>query len=304
MASHRPDTSDHLCFPKENIPSGRCYARNPGRPPSGCAPHPSGVIITATQSPDLVVITGAGSGMGRDIALDQVALGRDVVLVGRREQPLTQTAELAAQAGARPGRCTVVPADTSTPDGVQHLLSALDDLGGRRIIAVVAAAGGQGDFKDPGTDLHQIEHAWDQAMRKNFYSALLPVEALLPRMPDGDGRIVLISSTSALDGRGGPYATAKAALAGYGRDLAVRAGTRGITANAIAPGFVAATEFFTAGGFGGADSMVEGAAAATLVGRVGAPADVTAAVRWLLGADAGWVTGQTVVVSGGTDLAR
>jgi len=263
-----------------------------------------GTPVNSHDTRDLIVITGAGSGMGRDIALDQVTLGRDLVLVGRREQPLAETADLAASAGAHPGRCTVVPADTSTTDGVRQLLAALADLGQQRITGVVAAAGGQGDFSRPGAALEEVEQAWGAAMRKNFYSALLPVEALLPRMPDGAGRIVLISSTSALDGRGGPYATAKAALAGYGRDLAVRAGARGITANTVAPGFVAATEFFTAGGFGGADSMVEGAAAATLVGRVGAPADVTAAVRWLLGADAGWVTGQTVVVSGGTDLAR
>jgi 3-oxoacyl-[acyl-carrier protein] reductase len=260
--------------------------------------------MSSAEGPELVVVTGAGSGMGRDIALDQSARGRHVVLVGRRTEPLEETAAAAVAAGAQPDHYTVVAADASTVSGTETLLTALESLGEQPIIGLVAAAGGQGDFINPGSRLDDVERAWDAALRKNFYSALLPVEALLPRMSDGAGRIVLISSTSALDGRGGPYATAKAALAGYARDLAVRAGTRGITANTVAPGFVAATDFFTAGGFGDSESMIEAAAARTLVGRVGAPADVTAAVRWLLGADAGWVTGQTVVVSGGTDLAR
>ncbi|MFQ1000911.1 SDR family NAD(P)-dependent oxidoreductase [Modestobacter sp. SSW1-42] len=245
---------------------------------------------------EIIVITGAGSGMGRDIAVDQAARGRHAVLVGRRLEPLQETA-----AAISPALSTVVAADVSTREGAAQVREA---LAGRPVTGFVANAGGQGDFKDYNGDLEHAEDAWEQALRKNFYSAMLPIEALLPHMVDQLGRIVLIGSTSGLDGRGGPYATAKAALAGYGRELAVRAGARGITANTIAPGFVSDTEFFTSGGFGDSAAFVDQVAAQTLVGRVGAPADVTSAVRWLLGDDAGWVTGQTIVVSGGTDMAR
>ncbi len=93
-----------------------------------------------------------------------------------------------------------------------------------------------------------------------MFSAVLPIEAVLPQMADGRGRIVLIGSTAGLDGAGGPYVTAKAALSGYGRDLALRAGRRGITANTLAPGFVAATDFFEAGGYGDSATMIDGAA--------------------------------------------
>lgn len=244
---------------------------------------------------EMVIVTGAGSGMGRAIALDQAAQGRHVVLVGRRREPLEETASMAADGAS----CTVVAADTSTLEGVQALVEA---VGRREVVGFAAVAGGQGEFKNPPSSVEGVDEAWTQALRKNLFSAVLPIEAVLRSMAEQRGRILLISSTSGLDGRGGPYATAKAALAGYGRDLAVRAGKRGVTANTIAPGFVADTGFLDAGGYQRSQQMLDAVTAQTLVGRVGRSADVTAAARWLLDPDAGWVTGQTVV--GGTEMAR
>jgi len=245
----------------------------------------------------LTVVTGGGSGMGRDIALDQARLGNEVLVAGRRGDALDETAALATG----PARISTVVADASTPDGAAAILAAVQ---GRKVRAVVAAAGGQGGFKEPGAALQEVEAAWSAALRQNLFSAVLPVEALLPSMPQDEGRIVLIGSTAGLDGRGGPYATAKAALAGYGRDLAVRAGKRGITANTVAPGFVASTGFFEAGGYGDSGPMTPIMAARTLVGRVGQPRDVTACVRWLLDVDSGWITGQTIAVDGGSIMLR
>lgn len=253
--------------------------------------------MTSGQNQPLVIITGGGTGMGRDIALDQVELGHDVLIVGRRRDPLEETRSLASDLA----RVQVAAADTSTPQGAAAVLDALD---GRPVRAFVAAAGGQGDFKSPGASPDKIDTAWTDALRKNLFSAILPIEAVLPSMIDDEGRIVLIGSTAGLDGAGGPYATAKAALAGYGRDLATRAGRRGITANTLAPGFVAATDFFEAGGYGGTEPMIQGAASQTLVGRVGQPRDITASVRWLTSHDAGWVTAQTITVNGGTVIVR
>jgi 3-oxoacyl-[acyl-carrier protein] reductase len=252
--------------------------------------------MTSSQ-PSLVVVIGGGTGMGRDIALDQTALGRDVLIVGRRSDPLTET----ARAAAGPGRVSTVVADASTAAGAAQILGAVGD---RPVVGIVAAAGGQGGFRQPGSGPTAVEDAWTQALRVNLLTAVLPIEALLEQVPDTTGRIVLIGSTAGLDGAGGPYATAKAALAGYGRDLATRAGARGITVNTIAPGFVADTGFFEAGGFGDSSPMIDTAAARTLVGRVGQPRDITAGVRWLLSEDAGWVTGQTIAVDGGTVMLR
>lgn len=251
----------------------------------------------SSHASPLVVVIGGGTGMGRDIALDQVRLGRDVLIVGRRADPLVQTQRSAAD----PGRISTVVADASTVDGVSRIL---DSVGDRRITGVVAAAGGQGGFRRPGTDLPAIEGAWTDALRVNLFTVVLPVEGLLPRLLDTEGRIVLIGSTAGLDGGGGPYSTAKAAVAGYGRDLAIRAGARGITVNTLAPGFVADTDFFDAAGLGDSSPMIATAAARTLVGRVGQPEDITASVRWLLSSEAGWVTGQTIAVDGGTVMLR
>lgn len=249
------------------------------------------------HSIELIVVIGGGTGMGRDIALDQAGLGHDVLIAGRREAPLLDT----QRAATDPSRITPVVADASTTVGAEAIRAA---TGGRPVAGIALAAGGQGSFARPGSDLSDIESAWTEALRTNLLTAILPIEALLPQLIDTRGRIVLVSSTSALDGRGGPYATAKAALTGYGRDLAVRAGERGITANAIAPGFVAETGFFEAGGFGDSGPMIETAAARTLVGRVGTPRDITATARWLLSADAGWVTGQVIAIDGGTVMVR
>lgn len=158
--------------------------------------------------------------------------------------------------------------------------------------------------KAPGATPADVDTAWSEALRKNLFSAVLPIEAVLPLMPDGLGRIVLIGSSAGLDGAGGPYATAKAALSGYGRELARRAGARGITANTLSPGFVAATGFFEAGGYGDSAPMIDAAAAGTLIGRVGHPRDITAAVRWLIADDGGWITAQTIAVNGGSVIVR
>ena len=252
--------------------------------------------MTSSHRP-LVVVIGGGTGMGRDIALDQTALGRDVLIVGRRSGPLADT----ERAAAGPGRVLTVVADASTADGAARILGAVGD---RPVVGIVAAAGGQGGFRQPGASPTAVEEAWTQALQVNLLTAVLPIEALLEQVLATSGRIVLIGSTAGLDGAGGPYATAKAGLSGYGRDLAIRAGARGITVNTIAPGFVADTGFFEAAGLGDSSPMIETAAARTLVGRVGHPRDITAGVRWLLSEDAGWVTGQTIAVDGGTVMLR
>lgn len=239
----------------------------------------------------LTIVTGAGSGMGRDIALSLVAAGQPVLAVGRRREPLEQTASLSADAAL----VSVATGDLSLAADVEAIVGS---IGEQAVRAIVATAGGQGDFKKPGNSVAAIEGAWSEALGKNLFSAVLLIEAVLPEMVE-DGRIVLIGSTAGLDGQGGPYATAKAALHGYARDLARRAGKRRITANVIAPGFVADTEFFEAGGYGDSAKMVDQVAAQTLVGRVGKPDDITACAEWLLSERAGWVTGQTISVNGG-----
>ena len=251
--------------------------------------------LNPTSDEPITVVTGAGSGMGRAVAQALLARGQSVLLTGRRRQALDETA-----ADAVGGSAVIVAADLSTVEGADAVLAS---PGGRSVAAVVAAAGGQGDFKRPAQSSAAADAAWLAALRMNLFTAVLPIEAVLGRFVDG-GRIVLIGSTAGLDGQGGPYATAKAALAGYGRDLARRAASRGITVNTLAPGFVADTNFFEAGGYGPVTPMIDRASQQTLLGKVGRCADVVAAVEWLLGDGGRWMTGQTISVNGGTVMVQ
>jgi 3-oxoacyl-[acyl-carrier protein] reductase len=246
------------------------------------------------MSSELYVVTGGGTGIGRDLTLRLAEADHTVVVAGRRKRPLLDTA-----AAAPSGLVETVAGDVSTVAGTQALLAAVGD---RPVTGIAAAAGGQGDFLRGDSDPATIRRRWSDALDKNFYSALMPVEALIPGLRDQRGRIVLISSTSALNGRGGPYAAAKAALSGYSLDLAQRLGARGITANIVAPGYVGGTEFFEADGLGPVDPTLERAAAATLVGRIGVPRDISHIVLSLLDERAGWTTGQLITPNGGVIL--
>ncbi len=247
----------------------------------------------------VIVVTGGGSGMGRQIAIDRVAMGDPVIVIGRREGPLRETASLSAD----PDLVTPILADLGDAADVD---AAKHALAGRPVRGIVAAAGGQGDFGGARPEsAGDVLSAWSDALSKNLYSAVLLIESLLPTVTERSGRIVLIGSTAGLDGAGGPYATAKAALHGYGRDLAARLGPRGITANVVAPGFVGSTEFFEHMDTGyDAEEMAQGAASRTPLGRVGTTRDISSCVSWLLSEDAGWTTGQTISVNGGTHIVR
>ena len=102
-------------------------------------------------------------------------------------------------------------------------------------------------------------------------------------------------------GQRAPYGATKAALHAYVFDLAAQLGPHGGTANAVAPGFVPDTEFWT-------DRMTAALraerAAQTLVGREGTPQEVGSLIAWLLGPDGGWVTGQVLSPNGGAVLGR
>lgn len=243
---------------------------------------------------ELVVVSGGGSGLGRAIALSQSAAGRRVLVVGRRSVPLAETVALAE------GPVEAVTADLSSPAGAR---AVRDAVGGRSVLGLVAAAGAQGAFNTPGPQLEDVDASWEQAMRANFFSALLLVEVLTPLLLDGAARIVLIGSTAALTG-GGPYATAKAALHAYGRTLARALGPRGITANVVAPGFLTGTEFFQTVDAEPDEHALARSAARTLVGRLGTPIDVVGCVDWLLSPGSGWTTGQVISPNGGVVLLR
>jgi NAD(P)-dependent dehydrogenase (short-subunit alcohol dehydrogenase family) len=151
-------------------------------------------------------------------------------------------------------------------------------------------------------ELDRVRRDWLASFESNVLTAVLLVDALREAIERGGGRVVLLSSVAALRGSGGgPYGAAKAALHAFVYDLARELGSRGGTANAVAPGFVPDTEFWA--GRLTNESRRE-RAAQTLVGRGGTPEEVASLICWLLGPDGGWVTGQVLSPNGGVVLGR
>jgi 3-oxoacyl-[acyl-carrier protein] reductase len=241
-----------------------------------------------------VVISGAGSGIGRAVAERLCHDGVHVTAVGRREAPLRR---LVAE---RANGVEVVVADVATPTGAGLVADRLQATG-RACHGVVAAAGGL----SPGpaqAGLDGVRQSWQDSFESNVLTAVMLIEALRPALERAGGRVVLLSSVAALRGSGGgPYGAMKAALHAWMFDLAVVLGTHGGTANVVAPGFVPDTEFW-------AGRLTEQSraqrAAQTLVGRAGSPEEIASLIGWLLGPDGGWVTGQVLSPNGGVVLGR
>lgn len=245
--------------------------------------------MTKTQT---IVVSGAGSGIGRAVALRLAGEGRHVTLVGRRQDALdTVRSEI--------GAADVVAADLGTVDGAAAVAAATEATG-RGCAGVVAAAGGITPVAAEG--LTGVRQAWLAGFESNVLTAVLLVEALRPELERHAGRVVLLSSVAALRGSGGgPYGAVKAALHGWAYDLAAQLGPHGGTANVVAPGFVPDTGFWS--GRLTAESRAQ-RASQTLVGREGAPDEVASLIAWLLGPDGGWVTGQVLSPNGGVVLGR
>jgi 3-oxoacyl-[acyl-carrier protein] reductase len=241
-----------------------------------------------------VVVSGAGTGIGRAVAVQLAGVGIHVTAVGRREEPLERLAE------ENPEMVGVVVADVSTAAGASAVAEQVE-VCQRSCVGVIAAAGGLSPSSGR-PDLDGIRQGWQACFESNVLTAVLLVEALRAELERAAGRVVLLSSVAALRGSGGgPYGAMKAALHGYMFDLAASLGAHGGTANAVAPGFVPDTEFW--------DSRLTAEsrrqrAAQTLVGRAGTPQEVASLICWLLGPDGGWVTGQVLSPNGGVVLGR
>ncbi|MEO9325614.1 SDR family oxidoreductase [Nocardioides sp. C4-1] len=239
------------------------------------------------------VVTGGGTGLGRAIAARLATDGCDVLVVGRRQQPLDDTAE-AINASVGREAVSTHSADLTDPDAVARLAEAAPE----QVHVLVNNAGG--NYAAGGDGLAAVAEGFRADFEGNVVTAVLTTEALLPRMARPGGRIVLMSSIAGLRGAG-PYGAAKAALHGWGLGLATQLAPEEITVNVVAPGFVPDTEFWSARM---TDELYASRVGPIPMNRPGTPDEVASAVAYLTAEDAGWTTGQILQVNGGTLLGR
>ncbi|CAN5664014.1 3-oxoacyl-ACP reductase FabG [soil metagenome] len=241
------------------------------------------------------VVTGAARGIGAAIALRLAADGHAVALLDRDADACTEVAD---QVRAKGGTAIAVSADVSDEASVTAAIQQVaTELGSPTVLVNNA-----GILRDNLLFKMSVED-WDAVSGVHLRGAFLMSKAVQPFMREaGYGRIVCLSSTSALGNRGqANYAAAKAGLQGFVKTLALELGPAGITANAVAPGFII-TDMTraTAERVGQSFAEFEKAKAAIIpVRRGGTPEDVAHTVSYLVDERSGFVNGQVIYVAGG-----
>ncbi|MDH2392587.1 3-oxoacyl-ACP reductase FabG [Streptomyces sp. HNM0663] len=248
-----------------------------------------------TTTSRTAVVTGAARGIGADVAKRLAADGFAVAAVDLDEAACKTVVEAIEGAG---GRALAVGVDVSDENGVQAAVERIAAELGEPAVLVNNA----GITRDNLLFKMSVDD-WDAVMDVHLRGSFLMARAVQGYMTKaGWGRIVNLSSTSALGNRGqANYAAAKAGLQGFTKTLALELGRFGVTANAIAPGFIetemtAATAERMGVPF---EELKAGAAAQIPVGRTGKPEDIAHAVSFLAGEGAGFVSGQVLYVAGG-----
>jgi 3-oxoacyl-[acyl-carrier protein] reductase len=233
-----------------------------------------------------VVVTGGGTGIGKAIAAAFANEGDEVVITGRRPEPLAQTA---AELG---GSVRAVRFDAADPAAVAQALQELPAI----VNVLVNNAGGNTDIGAPQpASLAELATAWRANLDSNLISAVLVTTALRDRLTQG-GSVINFSSIAAHRPGAGSYSAAKAAVEAWNLTLAHDVGADGITANVISPGFIDGTEFFRGRM---TDERRNTLIAQTANGRSGTADDIAATALYLASLAARHVTAQTIHVNGG-----
>ncbi len=244
----------------------------------------------------VVVITGAGAGIGRACAVRFAREGARVVVVDRTDADGRETVEILKSAGAE---ALFVHADVAAEDQCRRFAGAAVDAYGR--LDVLVANAGVRVF---GTLLESTEADWDKILGVNLKGVGFSCKAVLPRMIEQkSGAIVLIGSTTALTGRTNMplYDAAKFGILSLTRSIAATHGKDGIRVNAVCPAFTLTDFHFRRAAAQGISprELREHNKGYGLLGRPGEPEEIAAVVCFMAGRDASFVTGQYLIVAGG-----
>ena len=241
----------------------------------------------------VAVVTGGGRGIGRAIAVRLAREGANLVVSYlSNDAAAEETAEKVRTTGAE---CELIKGDVSSPGDVEALFKGVSDAFGRVDMLVNNA----GITRD-NLMMRMKEEEFDDVVRTNLKGTYLCTRAALrPMIRARWGRIVSVSSVVGLVGNAGQanYAASKAGIIGFTKSVAREVAQRGITVNAVAPGYV---ETELTGSL--PENVKEQIREQVPAGRFGEPEEVAEVVAFLVAEEAGYVTGQTIAVDGGMTM--
>jgi 3-oxoacyl-[acyl-carrier protein] reductase len=237
----------------------------------------------------IALVTGASQGIGRAVALE---LARNGALVGLAARNQIKLAEAASEIEAAGGQAAVFAIDVANEESIKAGAKAVLDRFGKVEILVNNA----GITRD-GLMLRMKRADWDEVLNSNLTGAFLLTQALLsPMLKNRWGRIVNLSSVVGRTGQAGQanYAASKAGLIGLTRSMARELASRGITVNAVAPGYIETPMTAVL------DEKQRAAMLAQIpLGRAGTAEEIAQAVAFLVSDAAGYITGHVMDVNGG-----
>lgn len=248
----------------------------------------------------IALVTGGAQGIGRGIAAALAAQGFRVAIADLNIETATATAKDLSEAG---GTVIAVEANVTDTASVEAAVRAVTrDLGP---VEVVVNNAGWDDFMP---FVATTEDFWDKVLDINFKGALRVTKAVLPGMIDrGFGRVINIGSDAGRVGSSleSVYSGAKGGIIAFTKTLAREVATKGITVNAVCPGptDTPALRKFADGAGQDAEKVISGMVRAVPMKRLGTPEDIGPAVAFFASDAAGFITGQTLSVSGGLTMA-
>ncbi|MEA3502711.1 MAG: 3-oxoacyl-[acyl-carrier-protein] reductase [Actinomycetota bacterium] len=241
----------------------------------------------------VALVTGGSRGIGRAIALRLASDGHAVAVNYTANSAAAD--EVVETITANGGTAIAVRADVGDADAVTAMFETVEEHLGRVEVLVNNAGITRDDLL-----LRMGIEAWDQVIQTNLRSVYLCSRAAMRGMLRSRwGRIISVSSISGISGNPGQanYAASKAGIIGFSKSIAREIGSRSITVNVVAPGFIETDMTEELG-----TEIAQEVTRRVAVGRLGRPEEVAAAVGYLASDDAAYVTGQTLVIDGGLAL--